>query len=204
MTASLLAIRLRKGLRCLLYLYDAPGEDFLSMAALGRKQKMQSVAGIVLMVDPFTLPGLMRDGLQTESQSRLVSEPFDHVVEVFIAAVNTMLVRGPDQRSNVPLAVILSKADALSGQWRVGKECLRPDGAWTSGSPPRASLSQPAGTARRWTGHSGVRRRVRPCRRYFACSALVVHRIEAILRRSSLLGVGAGSMVAQAGVNREG
>jgi len=58
-----LAIRLRKartktrkGLSCLLYFYDPPGEDFLTMQRLGRKHVIQRVSGIVLLADPFAAP----------------------------------------------------------------------------------------------------------------------------------------------------
>ena len=77
-----LAVRLSRRWRHLLYLYDAPGEDFLTMQRLGQKQSLQHIAGLILLVDPFSLPGLApyRERLPVDQQ---VSEvPLQQVVDM--------------------------------------------------------------------------------------------------------------------------
>ena len=122
-----LAVKLPKRLRHLLYLYDAPGEDFLSMQRLGQKQSLQHIAGIVLLVDPFSLPGLVACRQRLPSDQQVSEIPLQQVVDVLIAAVNPMLLRQPTERCQVPLAVVINKADALPvNEWptlAVLREC---------------------------------------------------------------------------------
>jgi hypothetical protein len=112
-TAFGLAVRIPKRLRCLLYLFDRPGEDFATMQRFGQMQVIQHLKGILLLVDPFSLPMLydyvhrLGDGLAPSEES------FERVVHNLINGVNLMLVRQPTDRCDVPLAVVMSKADAL-------------------------------------------------------------------------------------------
>ena len=107
-----LSARLSRRWRHLLYLYDAPGEDFLTMQRLGQKQSFQHTSGIILLVDPFSLPGLASH--RDKSMSQVVSEvPLQQVVETLLAGVNTLLVKQPTDTCNVPLAVVINKVDAL-------------------------------------------------------------------------------------------
>ncbi len=107
MQAFALAVRLHgpRPLRCLLYLFDAPGEHFTTMDRFGRKQVVQHLAGVVLLVDPFSLPGLA-------DQADMGASPFAKVVHTFLAA-STAMHCGRDGRCEVPLAVVLGKSDAL-------------------------------------------------------------------------------------------
>lgn len=114
MEAFGLALRMpKRKLHWLLYLYDAPGEHFLTRERFGQKQIIQHLAGIVLLVDPFSLSGLSdyTDRLGGELQPS--QTPFHDVVAVLIAGVNQMLVRRSTDKCNVPLAVVMSKADAI-------------------------------------------------------------------------------------------
>ena len=116
MTALGLAVRIPKRLRTLLYFYDAPGEDFLTIERFGRKQSMQHVAGLVLMVDPFSLSALVGQGWRfggglNPSQGRL-----QDVVPRLVQVVHAMLIKRTSDKCKVPLAVVLSKADALPTQ----------------------------------------------------------------------------------------
>ncbi len=108
MQAFALAVRLPSphDLRCLLYLFDAPGEHFATVQRFGRKLILQSLSGIVLLVDPCSLPGLTGGPPATDG----VSLP--RVVETLLAGA-AQLFGNNGGRCGVPLAVVLSKRDAL-------------------------------------------------------------------------------------------
>jgi hypothetical protein len=113
MTALGVAVRMPKGIRRLLYLYDAPGEDFASMKRFGQKQFIQHLRGIVLLVDPFSLPSLAEHGRRAKGDLKPSETPFRHVVDNLIHNVNLMLLRRTDDTCAVPVAVVLSKSDAF-------------------------------------------------------------------------------------------
>ncbi len=130
MEAFGLAVRVpRAKLRALLYLYDAPGEDFLSIRRFGRMQVIQYLTGIVLIADPFSLPAVADYARQLKQQVSPSETPFHDVVSVLIGGVNQMLVRQPTDKCRVPLAVVISKMDAITADilpdvahWKVGEE----------------------------------------------------------------------------------
>jgi hypothetical protein len=104
-----LAVRLQRPrpLRCLLYLYDAPGEVFARMESLGRKQSLSHLSGVVLLIDPFALPGLAAPA------GRATTVPLADLLSNLIHRVDALRGAGPGAPCPVPLAVVLSKADAL-------------------------------------------------------------------------------------------
>jgi hypothetical protein len=105
-----LAIKIPKKMHSLLYLFDAPGEHFATMSRFGSKQVIQHLKGIVLMVDPFSLPGLSD---YAANQMGASETPFKEIVAVLVAGVNQMLVSRTTDLCTVPLAVVIAKADAL-------------------------------------------------------------------------------------------
>ena len=114
MQAFGLAVRIpKKRVNSLLYLYDAPGEHFLTMERFGQKQVLRHLAGIILLVDPFSLPGLSDHAHRLAASLQPSEIPFYNIVSVLINGVNQMLVRRPVDKCDVPLAVVISKADAL-------------------------------------------------------------------------------------------
>ncbi len=158
MQAFALAVRLRRphSLRCLLYLFDAPGEHFTTMERFGRKQAVQHLAGIVLLVDPLSLPGLAKAGAGTASLST--------VAGTLLAGAAGMLMVGPGGTTAVPLAVVLSKSDALPAEMR---KALGP-----------ADAADASARCRRILERLGAGNELRALEqrfsdiRYFACSAL--------------------------------
>jgi hypothetical protein len=115
MQAVGLAVRLPRphSLECLLYLYDAPGEHFASVRRFGGEQIIQYLGGIILLVDPFTLPPLADQGRKLADGIKPSETPVDNVVAVLIAGVNQIRGLQPTDPCKVPLAVVLTKADAL-------------------------------------------------------------------------------------------
>ncbi len=110
-----LAVRLRepRRLRCLLYLFDPPGEDFTSMRRLGSKRVMQHLGGIVLLVDPFCTPKLAEHARHVGREMKVSNVPLGDVVGELMGAARQWLLSGSSQKSQVPLAIVLAKADAL-------------------------------------------------------------------------------------------
>jgi hypothetical protein len=108
-----LEVRIPKQLRCLLYMFDSPGEHFLTMNRLGRKQVMQHLAGIILLVDPFSLPALSDRTHRIDIEVKPSEIPFQRIVEVLTAGIKMMEFTNPTGQCGIPLAVVLSKTDAL-------------------------------------------------------------------------------------------
>jgi hypothetical protein len=108
-----LAVRIPPRRRGLLYLFDAPGEDFASMRDFGQKQIVRHLRGIVLLVDPFSLPALSVYAERSGSALQPSQTPLRDVVHNLIQSVNLMVLRNPHDRCDIPTAVVLSKADAL-------------------------------------------------------------------------------------------
>jgi hypothetical protein len=114
MLAFGVAVRVRSTrLRCLLYLFDKPGEDFATMQRFGRMQVMQHVRGIVLLVDPFALPMLARQARQLGAELKPSDDAFQRVVANLLENVELMGVPREGGKFTVPLALVLSKADAF-------------------------------------------------------------------------------------------
>jgi hypothetical protein len=111
-----LAVRVPKRFECLLYLFDAPGEHFATVQRFGRKQALQHLRGIVLLADPFALPGLSEHAQRLGAEVGASQMPFRDVAYNLIQNVNLLLAKRPDEKCPVPLAVVLSKADALPVQ----------------------------------------------------------------------------------------
>lgn len=108
-----IAARLSKEQRYLLYMFDAPGEIFQRMEQMGRKQSFQHLAGIILFVDPFTLPELRDHSLHQTDALKPSGTAFQQVVNVLVNGINLMLVKHPTDVCRVPVAVVIGKADAL-------------------------------------------------------------------------------------------
>jgi len=108
-----LTLSLSKERGYLLYLFDAPGEQYTVLEQLGRKQAFQDMQGIILLVDPFSLPALADYAQLLDVQLQPSQAPFQRVVDVLIQTVNLMLVQKPTDQCEVPLAIVLSKVDAL-------------------------------------------------------------------------------------------
>lgn len=174
-TVSALGLALRlsspKKLRCLLHVFDSPGEHFASVQRFGRKQVLQHTAGIVLLVDPFALPALRDYSEQLGRQVSPSSMSFQEVAAVLISGVEQLRALGRSEHCDVPVAVVLSKADALpvSDLPFLAELCPDRGGGADDGRHQRcrdALLKLGEGNALRALEHKFSRVR------YFACTAL--------------------------------
>jgi hypothetical protein len=157
--------------RCLLYLFDSPGEDFLTVARFGRKESVQHLKGIVLLIDPFSLPALADYAKQQDGAVPHGEMGLEEVVGVLLAGVNQRLVNRPSEMSSVPVAVVLSKADTLPLAAFPILQGLCPadgrsDDERSSGRCRSALIQLGAGNTVRALEHKFTRVR------YFACTAL--------------------------------
>ncbi len=158
------SLRLRRPhpLHCLLYLFDSPGKHFTTMEQLGRKHTLEHVDGLVLIVDPFSLP--TGPGALERRDERNPVTPLQQVVGTFLVGVTQALLASPMEQSDVPLAVVLSKCDVLSDADRQ-----------KLGSPESAGASA---RCRELLARLGAANELRALEhrfahvRYFACTAL--------------------------------
>jgi hypothetical protein len=133
------AVRIPKGpgrknpARVLLYLFDNPGEVFGSMQQLGQMHALQHLRGIILLVDPFSLPRLSGHSTPDVKASEM---PLLTVVGNLIRASKEYLRVQHDEKSRVPVAVVLTKVDALPVQEFPSLANLLPG----HGSPDPANL----------------------------------------------------------------
>lgn len=169
MQATSIAVRIPKIMSSLLYIYDSPGEHFLAVERFGKKQILQHTSGIILLVDPFSLPSLAHQVNHADIQLRPSATPFKKIVDVIITGVNLMLLDSPVDRSTVPVAVVIAKADALPTAAFPFLEGIKPNGARPADMSARCrnALVQLG-------GEPGVRALEQKFTsvRYFSCSAL--------------------------------
>jgi hypothetical protein len=110
-----LAMRLKRPrtFRKLVYLFDTPGEHFATIERFGRKQVIRHVSGILLLIDPFSLERLANHARRLHSGVRPSPEPLENVVATLVGGVRQLKLRQSNGRCDVPLAVVVAKADAL-------------------------------------------------------------------------------------------
>jgi hypothetical protein len=170
MTAYGLAVRVPNGLRALVYLFDKPGEYFERMRDFGRMQAIQNLKGILLLVDPFSLPALDDYASQMSGQLQPSKAPFHAIAGNLIHAIEQMLPGSQYAPCTVPVAVVLSKADALPAD---AYSFLT--GLVSSDHADSAALGQRCREAvNRLGGDASVRLLEQKFKniRYFACSAM--------------------------------
>jgi hypothetical protein len=170
-----LTIRVPHQLRCLLYLYDAPGEHFSSVESFAQKQNMQHISGILLIVDPYSLPAIAdvaaRRPASPASTIQPTIEPFQRVVDVLVQETNLMLVRQPTERCKVPLAILLSKTDDLPVKEFPFLAGLTPANGHTSDAAFSSQCREALANLGARSGLETLERKFTTVR-YFACSAL--------------------------------
>ena len=104
-----------------LYLYDASGEDCTEMDLDFRF--FDDLTGIILMADPQTFPTLR--GLIPELEVPTTSgAQLSNVVSSLQSYISRFLRYGPSGRSDIPLAVVISKADLEIVDERVGPRAI--------------------------------------------------------------------------------
>jgi hypothetical protein len=97
--AFLLYSRVR-GVKCQLYLYDAPGEEFVSIGSMTRQQYFPLLEGFVMLVDPLDFDGTSHG-----------AKPFEKIVASTVATASSSTIAAPSRKLPYRVAVVISKAD---------------------------------------------------------------------------------------------
>ncbi|HEV2781164.1 MAG TPA: hypothetical protein VGX25_17400 [Actinophytocola sp.] len=135
--------------RRLLYLYDPAGEAVESPDELAESQFLKHTKGIVFIVDPFSLRQVRSetDRAVLNRVSASNTPPKDSL-ERFVEALREHNRSRADERLKIPVAVVLTKADAL----------LEPSGATHPyAGHPHASRSARDAAVRTWLDAAGQR-----------------------------------------------
>jgi hypothetical protein len=90
---------------CQLYLYDAPGEEFTSFAAMSRQRYAHLIEGFILLVDPMSFEAVAGPALSRNKTSLL------DVVSSTLGTCLSGMEPGKDGRFATRAAVVISKAD---------------------------------------------------------------------------------------------
>lgn len=163
----------------LLYLYDAAGEAYLSEDQTLLQTYYAYVHGIIFVIDPFSIPAIRAkyeaelahlDELRPSTLDLM--EAYERMLRVIEAAPR--LTRG--SKFAQPLAVVISKCDALDLEQQIGE----PAAADLMGSTPAFELPEDAMSelVERFLCENGMENFVRNLQlqfekvRYFSCSAL--------------------------------
>jgi hypothetical protein len=142
-----------------LYLYDAPGEEFMSLSGMTRQQYFPLLEGIILLVDPLSFEAVRQEGGYRDGDA----VPFRDVANNSLLKAFSEQPQSAGRKLPIRLAVVVSKADLPSVRNRIGK--IRNGGS--SGERCRAAIEA-------WGGGGELRNlegRVEHVE-YFACSAL--------------------------------
>lgn len=103
----------RRRKKMIIEIFDEPGEVYESIDRFAQKQVMQRAGGIILLIDPFSLPKLAghatRAGLDAAQARTTMTATIDNLVHL----VAMMRDRDADQKFSIPLSVVISKADEL-------------------------------------------------------------------------------------------
>jgi hypothetical protein len=96
-------------------LFDIPGATATTVLTLSRKKVLQQARGLVLVVDPFEQPLLKHHARFVEPVLQPSRMKLNDVVSTLIQVVNALGGVFTTKTCPIPLAVVISKADALPG-----------------------------------------------------------------------------------------
>jgi len=172
--AMLLRIKDTRRGKSLVYIYDAAGELYSGASDLGRQNFLEHTSAVALLIDPFSLAQVRidraRDLSAYATQLRASEEPAGNVYARMMLTIREQ--RGDKDRMPVPLAVIVTKIDAVG----IENDIRALQAAVTE---PDVTSEQRFSTAvREWLMQNGEGNLVRSAERdfkhvgYFACSAL--------------------------------
>ena len=158
MKAFLLYVKMG-GVRSQLYLYDAPGEEFESLAGMSKQQYFPLLDGFILMADPTAFPVVR----QQEDLKGPGPTPLDDIVMSTIMRATTETPLNRNGKIDMRVAVVISKADLPAVRERIGD--IR--AGKVDSAACRKAISEWGGT----NAIQGIENRFESVE-YFACSAL--------------------------------
>ncbi|HLM67480.1 MAG TPA: hypothetical protein VK358_08135, partial [Longimicrobium sp.] len=125
----------------LLYLYDPAGEAFASTEGAGLHRYQEYLSGLVFLVDPFGIPAVAdeyRAQLAAHKDAlRPSTVPVEDTFARILIGMEEFFGLKKGERIRVPVAVVLSKADAFDLEDRIGERAV-----------DARTATAPAGTSR--------------------------------------------------------
>lgn len=108
-----------------IYLYDPAGEVFEKDDSLGRFRYYDYMQGVLLLIDPFSIPYLNRllaDGLKEQEQTfQVCREEIENYYGRFINGLKGISQIKEHEIHNAACAVVLTKSDAFGLESRLGE-----------------------------------------------------------------------------------
>jgi hypothetical protein len=128
-----------------LYYYDASDQQFATIRYFDEHEILRGMHGLILLIDPFTLPALSSEATNYQDAAPS-SIPFNDVVSATIAAAARVQRSRFGQKSRIPLAVVITKADMQPIRNTLGNFTQVPENercrmaleAWQAGNDIRA------------------------------------------------------------------
>jgi hypothetical protein len=112
----------------LMYIYDPAGETYQDTENLSVHLYYKYLSGMIMIVDPFSIPAVRRDYENDLSRTWSSVNPSQLNLEDALAGVLLTLEEsfGLSKTSKIkkPLAVVISKADAFGLEKRIGEEAV--------------------------------------------------------------------------------
>jgi hypothetical protein len=104
--------------------YDAAGEDMTSQEFVNAQAYLASADGLIVLLDPFKLPG-SHGRITVPDSSRRDSEPPLNVLTRITELLRTSHGVGANRKIPIPISVVFSKIDAFYGMLGDGHPLLR-------------------------------------------------------------------------------
>ena len=111
------------------YIYDAAGEVYGTAQKTELQRYYSYIDGIILVIDPFAIPAFRAQHVSAINQMRGTLRPSDMnvqgVYERMIETMEAFLSQGATTRFSQPLAVVVTKVDALQLEQQIGTPAAR-------------------------------------------------------------------------------
>jgi hypothetical protein len=141
------ALHTAKGPGCLMYLYDAAGEDFTEEARMSGHRFHRFLDGLVLVIDPFA-EALARPGKAGAIDRKAWSDVNPAATDVasvfqpFMSRLEQQMNVSAEGKFPIPIAVVVTKTGAMSNTpW---SDIAQKHGITAAVSPSRQGTSRPA------------------------------------------------------------
>ncbi len=124
--ASVLTLKGDKRGPARIHLYDAAGEIYKGVKEW---EFFEDLTGIVVLIDPLSLPGLREQAAERQledwAKSRVSGDSTEQIFATLRRNVSKFLKYGSAGRTNVPVAVVIGKADVASVAERIGPDAMQ-------------------------------------------------------------------------------
>lgn len=163
-----------------LYLYDPAGEAFADTQGTGLHKYEEYLSGLVFLVDPFAIPAVAEEyrervGAHADAL-RPSTVPVEDTFARILIGMEEFFGLRKGARVRVPVAVVLTKADAFDLEDRVGERAVDARMAAAPAGAPREAVRDALvrDQLRAWGEGPFVQQLETRCARvrYFTCSSL--------------------------------